>query len=460
MKKVSREEILNGNLIKTLLILSVPVIINSFIQTMYNLTDTYWLGKLGTDQLAAINLVTPMQNLIINLGSGITVAGSVLISQYLGAKEDKGARSMANQIFACAVMFSLVFMTVCSLASPLIVRWLGADPSEDLYRYAKTYLQLVMLDMPFLFTINMYTSIHQAEGDTLSPMLLNLLGIAINLVADPLLMVHFRFGAAGAAIATVIAKAVPAVVAFIRLHDRKHIVYLDLRKLRFEKEKLKQIVTVGVPSAIGGSVQQLGFLILSKSVFVYGKDAMAAYGIGNKVNGIISLPSTGIGSAIAIVVGQNYGAGQMQRAQKAFRFACTIIVGFLAVGGFILSRPAISGSIVRIFSEDETVIGMAADYLSILALWCFSNGVHDTANGFFKGMGKTTVPMAVDISRLWIFRFGTLYFCEYVLHLGVRSIWYAVVVSNGIAALILFILYLSGVWKKWKRSIKYSKKVS
>ena len=460
MKKVSREEILNGNLIKTLLILSVPVIINSFIQTMYNLTDTYWLGKLGTDQLAAINLVTPMQNLIINLGSGITVAGSVLISQYLGAKEDEGARSMANQIFACAVMFSIVFMTVCSLSAPIIVRWLGADPGEDLYRYAKIYLQLVMLDMPFLFTINMYTSIHQAEGDTLSPMLLNLLGICINLVADPLLMVHFKFGAAGAAIATVAAKAVPAVVAFIRLHDRKHIVYLNLRKLKFEKEKLKQIVTVGVPSAIGGSVQQLGFLILSKSVFAYGKDAMAAYGVGNKVNGIISLPSTGIGSAIAIVVGQNYGAGQMKRAQKAFRFACIMIVGFLAVGGFILSRPAISESIVRIFSDDDKVIGMAADYLSILALWCFSNGVHDTANGFFKGMGKTTVPMAVDISRLWIFRFGTLYFCEYVLHLGVRSIWYAVVVSNGIAALILFVLYLSGVWKKWKRSIKYSKKVS
>ncbi len=460
MKRVSREEILNGNLIKTLLILSVPVIINSFIQTMYNLTDTYWLGKLGTDQLAAINLVTPMQNLIINLGSGITVAGSVLISQYLGAKEDDGARSMANQIFACAVMFSIVFMTVCSLAAPLIVRWLGADPSEDLYKYAKIYLQLVMLDMPFLFTINMYTSIHQAEGDTLSPMLLNLLGICINLVADPLLMVHFKFGAAGAAIATVFAKAIPAIVAFIRLHDRKHIVYLNLRKLKFEKEKLKQIVTVGVPSAIGGSVQQLGFLILSKSVFAYGKDAMAAYGIGNKVNGIIALPSTGIGSAIAIVVGQNYGAGQMKRAQKAFRFACIMIVGFLAVGGFVLSRPAISGSIVRIFSDDETVIGMAADYLSILALWCFSNGVHDTANGFFKGMGKTTVPMAVDISRLWIFRFGTLYFCEYVLHLGVRSIWYAVVVSNGIAALILFVLYISGVWKKWKRSIKYTKKVS
>jgi putative MATE family efflux protein len=454
MKRVSREDILSGNLIKTLLVLSVPVIINSFLQTMYNLTDTYWLGKLGTDQLAAINLVTPMQNLIINLGSGITVAGSVLISQYLGAKEDKGARSMANQIFACALIFSIVFMILCSGMAPLIVRWLGADPTQDLYRYAKTYLQLVMLDMPFLFTINMYTSIHQAEGDTLSPMLLNLMGICINLVADPALMVWLKLGAAGAALATVAAKAVPAIIAFIALQNRKHIVYLDLRKLKFEKDKLRQIVTVGVPSAIGGSVQQLGFLILSRSVFAYGKNSMAAYGIGNKVNGIISLPSTGIGSAVSIVVGQNYGANQMPRAQKAVRFSVVMVVGFLAIGGFILSRPMISTSIVKIFSDDQEVIEKAADFLSILALWCFANGVHDTANGFFKGMGKTTVPMVVDISRLWVFRFGTLYFCDLVLHMGVRSIWYAVVVSNGIAALILLIVYLSGVWKKWKPSVK------
>ncbi len=454
MKKVSREDILSGNLIKTLLVLSVPVIINSFLQTMYNLTDTYWLGKLGTDQLAAINLVTPMQNLIINLGSGITVAGSVLISQYLGAKKDEDAGKMANQIFACALIFSVVFMALCSAGAPLIVKWLGADPSQDLYRYAKIYLQLVMLDMPFLYTVNMYTSIHHAEGDTLTPMLLNLLGICINLVADPLLMVHFNFGAAGAALATVAAKAVPAVIAFVILHNRKHVVYLNLRKLRFEKEKLKQIVKVGIPSAIGGSVQQLGFLILSKSVFAYGKNAMAAYGIGNKVNGIISLPSTGIGSAIAIVVGQNYGANQMPRAQKAVRFSCFMIVGFLVAGGLILSRPFISESIVKIFSDDPEVISMAADFLSVMAFWCFTNGVHDTINGFFKGMGKTTVPMAVDISRLWIFRFGTLYFCQLVLNMGVRSIWYAVVVSNGIAAAILFILYISGVWKKWKRSVK------
>lgn len=453
--KVDRNEILNGNLMRTILILSIPVIINSFLQTMYNLTDTYWLGKLGIEELAAINLVTPMQNLINNIGAGITVAGSVLVSQYLGAKEDEEAKSMANQIFACAMIFSVVCAALCSLCSPVIVRWLGAE--GNIYQYGNIYLQLVMLDMPFLFTVNIYSSFRHAQGDTLSPMLLNLLGICINLVADPLLMVHYGMGATGAALATIVAKAVPAWIAFRVLQNKKNLIYIDLRKLKFEKEKLRQIVTVGVPSAVGGSVQQLGFLILSRSVYSYGTEAMAAYGIGNKINGIISLPSTGIGSAVSIIVGQNYGAGHMGRAQKTYRYASFGVVIFLLIGGFLLSRPAVCVPIVSIFSDQSDVVAMAADFLSIMAFWCFANAIHDCTNGFFKGMGKTFVPMIVDISRLWIFRFGTLYFCEYVLNMGVRSIWYAVVVSNGIAALILLLLYLSGIWKKWKRNSKYKK---
>ena len=106
-KKFNQELILKGNMLQAILSLAVPVVINSFLQTMYNLTDTYWLGKIGTNELAAINLVTPVQNIIINFGTGITVAGSVLIAQYIGGGEKEHAKSMANQIFACAMGFSV-----------------------------------------------------------------------------------------------------------------------------------------------------------------------------------------------------------------------------------------------------------------------------------------------------------------------------------------------------------------
>ena len=445
-QKVNRDQILNGNLIMAILTLSVPVVINSFLQTMYNLTDTYWLGKLGTEELAAINLVSPVQNMVLSFGAGITVAGSVLISQYIGAKQDEDAKSMANHIFACAMIFSIVCAAIVALATPAIVTWLGAE--GETYRHSVTYLRLVVLDMPFLYMVNMYVAIHQAQGDTFRPMLMNLLGISLNMVLDPLFMVQFAMGVAGAALATVTAKAVPAIIAFILLHNRKKLIYLDLRHLKFEKEKLVNIVKVGLPSAIGGSTSQFGFLLMSRNVFKYGTEAMAAYGIGNKVNGLISLPSNGVGAATAIIVGQNVGAMQLERAEKGYKIARTMIVGFLLVGGFILSRMPVSTAIVSIFSEDETVIAMAADFLSIMAFWVFTNGVYNTTTGLFQGSGHTAVNMVVDVSRLWIFRFGTLFVCEQFLHMGVRSVWYSVVVSNGIAAVVLFIVYLTGHWRK------------
>ena len=107
----------------------------------------------------------------------------------------------------------------------------------------------------------------------------------------------------------------------------------------------------------------------------------------------------------------------------------------------------ISTAIVSIFSDDPEVISMAADFLSIMAFWCFANGVNNSSNGLFQGTGHTEVTMAMDATRLWVFRFATLWFCEEILHMGVRSVWYSVVVSNGMAAAVLFLLYLTGIWK-------------
>lgn len=450
--KYNQELILHGNLWKAVLALAIPVMINSFLQTMYNLTDTYWLGKLGTAQLAAINLVTPMQNIIINFGSGITVAGSVLIAQFIGAGEKDKAKSMANQIFACASGFAIVCACVCFLCTPAIVNWLGAD--ADTYQHAVTYLRLVIWDMPFLFAINIFSAIHQSQGDTVTPMFLNLGGILVNMILDPLMIVVWDWGAAGAALATLVAKMVPALIAVTLLCGKDNDISLNPRYMRPERENVKLILKIGLPSAIGGSTMQFGFLLMSRNVYAFGTPAMAAYGIGNKVNGLITLPSNGIGSAVATIVGQNIGAKQRDRAEAAYHAAMKISVAFLFIGGMILSRAPISSAIVSIFSEDAEVIAMAADFLSIMAFWCFTNGVYNCSVGLFNGTGHTEVTMAVDASRLWIFRFLTLWFCETILKMGVRSVWYSVVVSNGISAVILFVLYLSGIWKKSKIKVK------
>lgn len=455
-KKFNRELILKGNLYRAIMSLAIPVVINSFLQTMYNLTDTYWLGQIGTEQLAAINLVTPVQNIIINFGSGITVAGAVLIAQYIGANEKENAKSMANQIFFCAMGFALACAVVCFVATPAIVHWLGAD--GETLKHANTYLRIVIWDMPFLYMVNIFSAVHQAQGDTVRPMFLNLGGITLNLFLDPLFMIVFQMGTAGAALATLLAKAVPAIVAFALLCRQENDIALNKRYMKPEKENLKLILRIGLPTAIGGSTMQLGFLLMSKNVYVYGTQAMAAYGIGNKVNGLISLPSNAIGSATATIVGQNMGAGQQERAEKGYQISRNIAMAFLFIGGMILSRNIISTTIVSVFSDDGEVVSMAADFLSIMAFWCFTNGMYNATSGLFQGTGHTEVTMAVDATRLWVFRFLTLWFCETILQMGVRSVWYSVVVSNGISSVILYILYRSGIWKKTRIKVGVGQK--
>lgn len=438
--------ILQGSMGKAILALAVPVVINSFLQTMYNMTDTYWLGQLGTNELAAINLVSPLQQIVVNFGSGLTVAGAVLIAQLIGASKKEEAASMASQIFVCAMIFSIICAGVIAIFTPTVVNWLGAD--EPTAKVANVYLRIVILDMPFLYMVNIFAAIRQAQGDTVSPMFLNLTGILLNVILDPLLMIVIHWGAAGAALATVIAKAVPAMISLVILKRDTTGVRIRLKGFRFEKSKMKSILTVGLPTAIGGSTMQLGFLLMSRNVYVYGTGAMAAYGIGNKVNGLITLPSNGIGSAVATIVGQNIGANQIDRAEKGYKIARRVSVIFLFVGGLILSRPFLSEAIVGLFSTDEEVIAMAADFLSIMALWCFTNGVYNSTSGLFQGSGHTEVTMAVDATRLWVFRFATLYVCENWLHMGVRSIWYSVVVSNALSSVILYVVYRTGLWKK------------
>lgn len=449
--KNNTELILNGSLTKAIFSLAIPIVINNFIQTMYNLTDAYWLGKLGTSDMAGISLVSPVQNMVVNFGQGITLAGSILISQYVGAKDLKNARSMASQIFVCAMIFSIVLALVCCGCTPGIVQWLGAE--GDVFIKGKTYLQIVILDLPFLFMINIFTAVSQAQGNTIRPMLLNLLGILLNMIFDPLFMIGLDWGIAGAAFATLLAKVPCALIGFCLLCNKNNDVHLVFKNFRLERTKLENIIKIGLPTAIGGSTMQFGFLLMTKNVLVFGDDAMAAYGIGNRINGIITMPSNAMGSAVATIVGQNIGANQMGRAEKAYKKARWMIVCFLFVGGMILSRNVVSTALVGIFSKDARVISMAADFLSIMAFCCWTNGIHNTTTGLFQGTGNTIYTMAVEVSRLWVFRFATLFVLREWFNMQERSVWFSVVVSNAISAFILWVLYKCNLWKRNKASL-------
>ena len=437
---------LGGSLLRALMIIAVPVVVNNLIQTGYNLTDTYWLGRVGTDSLAAINLVSPLQSMVVGFGNGISVGGSILIGQFLGAGRQDKANRMANQVFSCALLFSLACSAVICAMTPVFVRWLGA--AGGVLEAGVVYLRTVILDMPFLFIVNVFQAVSQSRGNTVRPMLINLLGILINMALDPLLMVDLDMGAFGAALATVGAKAAAAAVALAGLMSRKGEIRLVRGELKPVKEYVGQIVKIGLPTAVGSGMMQFGFLLMSRNVLVYGSKAMAAYGIGNKINGLVSMPSTAMGSATATITALNVGAGKKERAQRGCRLAAVLSTAFLLASGLVISRPAVSGALVRIFTDDGEAAAMAAEFLSLMAFWAWVNGIHDNLTGLFRGTGHTEITMVTDATRLWVFRFAVLFACERYLHLGVRSVWLSVVISNGLSSAMLYILYRTGLWKR------------
>ena len=161
--------------------------------------------------------------------------------------------------------------------------------------------------------INLFTSVKQAQGDTVRPLLLNILGVSINLILDPLFLVIFNWGIGGAALATLLAKIPSAIIGVLVLRGNNQLVRINFKNFKFDKNKVLAILKIGLPTAIGGSTMQFGFLLMTKNVNAYGPTATTAYGIGNKINSIITMPASGIGSAISTIVGQNMGAGNIKR---------------------------------------------------------------------------------------------------------------------------------------------------
>ena len=211
--------------------------------------------------------------------------------------------------------------------------------------------------------VNIFRSTSGTGEIRYAPMFLNLGGITLNLFLDPFFMIILNLGTAGAALATLLAKAIPAIVAFGLLCRQENDICLNRKYMRLQKEKLGMILKIGLPTAIGGSTMQLGFLLMSKNMFVYGTEAMAAYGIGNKVNGLITLPSNAIGSATATIVGQNMGAKQQDRAEKGISVFHVDIGCIFFHRWYDLIKRYDFPAIVGIFSKkDAEVVGMAADF--------------------------------------------------------------------------------------------------
>ncbi|MGI6362982.1 MAG: MATE family efflux transporter [Bacillota bacterium] len=443
---MTRDRILTGNIRKVLISLALPVILGNAIQTIYQVVDTYWVSRLadGDIAVAAINFVWPMIFVTMAFGIGMNIAGTSLISQFIGQNKEKEATMVAGQLVSFSFVFSLLLAVVGLLAGRPLMTLLGAEGL--IFNYGWEYIEAIFLGMPTMFVFFAFQSIKQGQGDTVTPMILSGISVVLNIFLDPLLMFVFDMGMAGAAWATVLARAIAAVAGLYLLFFKKEGISPQFRDLRFNGKVLRDIVRIGFPAGFGQSVEGIGFMILSAFVLSFGDFTVAAFGIGNTINSLILMPAMGIGAALATVVGQNLGADQPQRAAKAVWESIRTSVTMLGIGG--IAMFFIAPYVVGIFTSEPIVLQQGTYFLRLISLSIPLMGVFESFLGCFQGSGHTVMSMMMTSGRLWVLRIPLVILFKYTTSFAEKSVWYAMVLSNFLISLFGLVLFLGGRWKK------------
>ncbi|MFA5525004.1 MAG: MATE family efflux transporter [Tissierellales bacterium] len=445
--KQRRDLILNGNIYKVIITLSIPIMINNLIQTLYNLADGIWVSKISSVHFAATAFVWPVVFLFISLGIGLSIAGTALLSQLIGRGDYEEANKYSSQLIVISVLLSLFFTIIGYLVSPHVIRLMGA--TGDLAEYSNIYLKITFLDMPFMFLFFSFNSIMNAQGNTMLPTVLSGISAILNVILDPIFIFTFNMGITGAAVATLISRALLSIAGIYILFKYPALIKPKLKGFRFDKDIIKKIVRIGVPSSIGQTGSALGFMVLNSFIASYGTATMAAFGMINRVSSLIMQPAMGVGAALTSIVGQNLGSEQIDRVREAFKKSSIFTISFSLIGILVLLLFDIE--IVNFFmqsKDDLEVIAQGVSYLRYVSLSMPLMGMFSVFQGIFQGSGHTKYSMAMEVGRLWLVRLPMIMLFKHFTNIGPEGIWFSMSFSNLIVCLYGLAIYKRGRWQR------------
>jgi len=455
MAKENGIELLEGNLSRTIIKLGYPMAISSVVQTLYNLADSFWLGKLGRDALAAPIISFNIIFFILSLGMGFSMAGTSLVSQYTGSGEKEKANRVAGNLLGYLIIFAVFFVFVGLFFDRSFLSFLSTP--EDTFALTLSYYRIMVIGMPLAFPFFVYQSVMNGYGDTISPLKIQIISAVINLILDPLLIFgRFGFpclGVKGAALTTIITRGLASFVGVYYFFSGTKGIKLSLKHLKPDFKLFPLMFKIGAPSSIGMSGGSLGFLVLISIINQFGTPVISAYGICNRVVHLFMMPAMGISAAITAIVGQNLGANNLRRAKDAVKKGVYLIL-IVIVPSMILI--ALFGKYITIFfiPKDPLVhqIGNVMFYIVSPSVIFFA--LTSVFNGAFQGAGFTIPVMATNLARIWIFRIPLVYFFSFILLNGSNDInssvgiWYGMFFSNLFAFLMILVWYLKGNWTK------------
>ena len=406
-KELRRKAILNDDLLLLLVKTSIPTIIGILVMVIYNLTDTFFVGILNNKSMtAAIGIVFSFMSFIQAIGFWFGYGSGNIMSKKIGENEEKEAEIISSiGILFAIVIGILIAILSCFFVLPLS-KFIGGSASENLLNFTVEYLKVIIISIPFgLYSITLYNQLRLC-GNVKDGMIGLLIGMAVNIVLDPVLMFVFKFGFIGAGYATLIGQITGCIV-LTNLSGKNGNIAVNLKKVRINKDRVYHILAGGMPNFSRQSITSIALILLNVIAAKYGDGVIAALTISSRIAALAYMIMIGWGQGFQPICAMNYGAKQYDRVKKAFKF--TVVGGtlFLIMAAILLY--VFSELFIKTMSNDNEVILVGSEILRMQCITLPLLGYFAISSMLMQNIGQYFWASIISISRQGIFYIPLLY---------------------------------------------------
>ena len=427
--------------------LLLPLIAEQALSVTIGLADTLMVSSVGEAAVSGVSLVDSFNTLMIQVMSALATGGAVVTSQYIGHREPKNAKAAAAQILFVLASFSLVVAAVVVVGRHAILRGIFGSIDADVMRYAETYFLLSALSYPFIGLYNAGAALFRAQGNSKISMLSSLVMNVINIGGNAVLIYGFGMGVLGAALASLVSRAVSCLVVLWLLQRPACPLRVDgLRALAPDGGLIRRILRVGIPAGIENGMFQIGKLSVSSLTSTLGTAAIAANAVANTASTFLNIPANAVGMAALTVVGQCLGAGEKEQAvYYSRRLLLTAYCGawVMNLSAFLFANRFVI-SLFNLSPEAQTMALQVMVWFNFVSLFFWPSSF--TLPNILRAAGDARFTMAVSILSMWVFRVGFCYVMVLGFHGRLLSIWMGMFLDWVFRSLCFFVRFARGRW--------------
>ncbi len=421
---------------------AAPLFLSQLFQQLYNSADAVIVGNfLGKEALAAVSSSGPLIHLFIGFFNGAATGAGVVISRYFGAQDRDRVRKAIHTNVLFSLLCGLFLSGVGVLLTPYILRWMGTDPS--VLPQSEAYFRWYFAGAAAIVMYNALKGILTALGDSRRPLYYLIFSSVLNVILDLIFVGLLKGGVAAAAIATGLSQGISALLCLIHLLEKDQIYTLKARELRIDGPVLQEIVKIGLPTGVQMSVISIANVLVQKNINSFGADAMAACGSYAKVEGFVFLPITCFSLALTTFIGQNMGAGKLDRVKAGCRFG--LLASVLAAECIGVVVFFFGPQLISLFNSDPAVLAIGQKQCRIESLFFCMLAFSHTVAGICRGAGKATVPMLVMLGIWCVLRITYITVAMRLCH-DIRLLFWAYPLTWTISAGIFFLYYRYSHW--------------